>query len=109
MRLGRWWLWDSLVLKVPVVQVSDTNVEVSGKGQPSEVWYHAQSSNSIDLGPDVGQVCDSSTESDDVDGSLLWTLEAKKEWHPKVVEAELDGVEGSSVLSSLNLEWRGKW
>jgi len=97
-RLGARRRSDRLVLQVPIIQISHSNRQIRRKAEPSQIWNQAPRSDGINLAPQVRHVSNGSGEGDDVDSGLDGAPGTKEERHPDEVEAELDGVEGGSVL-----------
>lgn len=109
MRLVLWRVLNSLSLKIPIIEYTNAKVEVGRESQPSKVWRQAPRSHSVNLRPHVGKISDSSAQSQDIDGSGLWLLQAEEEGHPEVVEAKLDGVEGCAMFGVLQAGGGGQW
>jgi len=87
-----------LIRQIPVVQMSHSSSQISRESQPSQVWSKSPPSNGINLSPYICQVADCACESDDVDESFDGALGDKEEGHPDEIEAQLDGVEGGTLL-----------
>lgn len=72
--------------------------KVRCEGQPAKVWDQGPTRYWVNLTPDVDQVPGYAGQKGDVGHGFDGTLEAEEERHPDEVEAELDGVEGCTLL-----------
>lgn len=101
-------LLEVLVLKAPSVQITSPGAEVSREAQPAEIRHHAVGGDPVDRPPDARQVDVQPQKRDNINGSLDGALQAEEEWHPRQVEAELDGVQRRGVLRVLDQLRRGR-
>jgi hypothetical protein len=95
LRLRLLWL---LSVEIPIVQVSASRTQVRRKAQPAEIGDQSPARTLVDLAPDVGEVAVEADKSKNITSGFDGAAKAEEEGHPDEVQAELDGVEGGSLL-----------
>lgn len=75
-----------LVLKVPVIQPSRANAEISGKRQPSEVRGQGPASYGIELAPHIHEIACGGRKRDNVYRCLYRSMISEEERHPYEIE-----------------------
>lgn len=75
-----------------------TYTKIGSEAEPSQIWGEQPPGSRVNLSPDVGQVSNCATESENVDCCSNGATQAKVERRPQEVQGELDGVEGGSML-----------
>ena len=81
---------------VPVVQISSASTQICGEREPADIWDHAVCSDRIDFVPYVGQIRDRAGEGEHVDQRRDGLPKLEEQRHERVIEHELDSVEGST-------------
>lgn len=86
------------VRDVPLVEDTNTEVQVCGEAQPCNIRHETPACNLVDLEERVGQVAVEAQEGEDVDEGDSRLAHAEEQRLPDKVETELERVERANIL-----------